>query len=112
MYISEIRIKNFRNFKDKKVEFNEGVNVINVERDMLTGRNSLLKDVLDFFMDYEIKIAPETTKTKEEKLLEIKQKKVEFTEKADELLSDLQKRMSEGKKQILSYAKETGASFT
>lgn len=82
-----------------------------VERDMLSGRNTLLRDVLDFFMDYEIKIIPERDKSKEVKAAEIKQLKQEFSDKADVLLSDLQKRMDEGKKQILSYAKKTGASF-
>ena len=82
-----------------------------VERDMLTGRNTLLKDVFDFFMDYEIKSLPEATKSKAVKTAEIKQRKIEFSEKADILLAFLQNRMEEGKKQILSYAKETGASF-
>lgn len=82
-----------------------------VERDMLSGRNTLLRDVLDFFMDYEIKVLPEIDKSKETKTAEIKQKKQDFSDKADGLLSDLQKRMEEGKKQILSYAKDTGASF-
>lgn len=82
-----------------------------VERDMLTGRNTLLRDVFDFFMDYEIKSLPNEIKSKEEKVAEIKLRKNEFSEKADILLGSLQKRMDEGKKQILSYAKETGASF-
>lgn len=80
-----------------------------VERDMFTGRNTLLRDVLDFFMDYEIK--NDTTKTNEDKETEIKQKKEDFSLKADELLGELQGRMEKGKKQILSYAEETGASF-
>ena len=82
-----------------------------VERDMISGRNTLLRDVLDFFMDYEIKELSEKDKSQETKTAEIKQKKRDFSDKADDLLSDLQKRMEEGKKQILSYAKETGASF-
>lgn len=82
-----------------------------VERDMISGRNTLLRDVLDFFMDYEIKVLPEKDKSKEDKAAEIKKKKQDFSDKADSLLSDLQERMEEGKKQILSYAKDTGASF-
>lgn len=82
-----------------------------VERDMLSGRNTLLRDVLDFFMDYEIKALPEIDKSKEAKIAEIKQKKQDFSDKTDVLFSDLQKRMEEGKKEILSYAKDTGASF-
>ena len=79
-----------------------------VERDMFTGRNTLLRDVLAFFMDYEIK---NNNKPDDERKAEIKQKKEEFSQKSDELLEQLQCRMDEGKKQILSYAKETGASF-
>ena len=79
-----------------------------VERDMFTGRNTLLRDVLAFFMDYEIK---NNNKPDDERKAEIKQKKEEFSQKSDELLEQLQNRMDEGKKQILSYAKETGASF-
>lgn len=82
-----------------------------VERDMLTGRNTLLRDVFDFFMDYEIKSLPEAVKPKSDKASEIKQRKIDFSEKADLLLAELHGRMEEGKKQILSYAKETGASF-
>lgn len=80
-----------------------------VERDMLTGRNTLLRDVFNFFMDYEIK--SDNTKSEEIKFEEIKQKRIDFSEKSDEIISLLQERMKEGKEQILSYAKETGAAF-
>ncbi|HZL10659.1 MAG TPA: AAA family ATPase [Prolixibacteraceae bacterium] len=80
-----------------------------VERDMLTGRNTLLRDVFNFFMDYEIK--SDNTKSDEEKAALIKRKRIDFSEKADDLIDVLQKRMEDGKEQILSYAKETGASF-
>lgn len=80
-----------------------------VERDMLTGRNTLLREVFDFFMDYEIKI--DGAKTPEQKHQEIKDKKIFFSEKADELIQELSNRIDKGKKEILSYAKNTGASF-
>jgi putative ATP-dependent endonuclease of OLD family len=80
-----------------------------VERDMLTGRNTLLREVFDFFMDYEIKI--DEVKTPEEKHVEIKAKKELFSEQADVLVENLSKRIEEGKEQILSYAEKTGASF-
>lgn len=80
-----------------------------VERDMFSGRNTLLREVLDFFMDYEVK--NDHTKTTEEKNTEIKQKKRDFSDQAEGLLEQLQLRMIEGKRQILSYAEETGASF-
>ncbi len=80
-----------------------------VERDMLTGRHTLLKEVFDFFMDYEIKM--HETKTDEVKYAEIKAKKEQFSEKADSLIKELNTRIFAGKKEILSYAENTGASF-
>lgn len=80
-----------------------------VERDMLTGKNTLLREVFDFFMDYEIKIA--RTKTPEQKHQEIKDRKMFFSEKAEDLIQELSNRIKEGKKEILSYAQNTGASF-
>lgn len=80
-----------------------------VERDMFTGKNTLLKDVLDFFMDYDVK--SEENKTEDQKIAEIKSRKQKFTKEADNLLVSLQKRMEKGEKQILSYASNIGASF-
>lgn len=80
-----------------------------VERDMFSGRNTLLKDVLEFFMDYSIK--KDTGKNTEDKTSEIKILKEQFSADADILLQTLQSRMEEGKEQILNYANQTGASF-
>ncbi|TRZ83651.1 DUF2813 domain-containing protein [bacterium] len=80
-----------------------------VERDMFTGKNTLLKDVLDFFMDYDIKT--DKTKTKSEMTAAIKEKKKTFSEKAAELIKSLQDRMKAGKSHMLKYAEKTGASF-
>jgi putative ATP-dependent endonuclease of OLD family len=80
-----------------------------VERDMLTGRNTLLRDVFNFFIDYEIK--SDLNKTIENKNKEIKDKRKLFSKQADELIKVLQERMKLGKDQILSYATSTGASF-
>ena len=82
-----------------------------VERDMFTGRNTMLRDVLDFFMDYDIKSADESVKSLSEKQKQIKEIRKEFTAKAGTLISDLQTRMHAGKGQILSYARQTGATF-
>lgn len=80
-----------------------------VERDMFSGRNTLLRDVLDFFMDYDIK--NDTAKDVGAKITEIKALKEKFFTDADVLLQTLQNRMQSGKEQILDYAKQTGASF-
>lgn len=82
-----------------------------VERDMFTGKNTMLCDVLDFFMDYEIKSTDDGIKSKAAKHLEIKSLKSDFTTKAGGLIQDLQTRMKAGKEHILSYAKQTGATF-
>ena len=65
-----------------------------VERDMLTGRNTLLREVFDFFMDYEIKI--DGSKTTEQKHQEIKERKVLFAEKSDVLITELSNRIDAG----------------
>jgi putative ATP-dependent endonuclease of the OLD family len=93
----------------EKFDFQYLEAIRDVERDMLTGKNTLLRDVFHFFMDYDIK--SDDVKDKETKKDEIKNKTQAFSDKADDLLIDLQSRMEEGKKHILSYAQETGASF-
>jgi putative ATP-dependent endonuclease of OLD family len=93
----------------QKIDFQFLNAIRDVERDMFSGRNTLLKEILDFFMDYEIK--KDLEKDDDVKNEEISKKKKEFALKAMDLLETLRIRMSEGKKHILSYADETGASF-
>lgn len=93
----------------QKIDFQFLDAIRDVERDMLTGKNTLLREVLDFFMDYEIKRDKE--KSPEEKFRQIKEKKTQFSEKADSLIQELSNRIESGKKEILSYAENTGASF-
>lgn len=80
-----------------------------VQRDLFTGKNALLKEVLEFFIDYEIKNHP--TKTKEVKAQELQNNKKEFARKAKELIENLHLRMSKGKDEMLKYAENTGATF-
>lgn len=80
-----------------------------VERDMLTGRNSLLREVIDFFMDFQIK--NDNTKDKVAKHTEILAHKQIFSDDAFALIDQLQKRMKEGRDHIMKYADETGAAF-
>lgn len=93
----------------QKIDFQFLDAIRDVERDMLTGRNTLLREVFDFFMDYEIK--KDSSKTLEEKHRLIKTRKEEFSEKAETLIDDLSTRINSGKQEILSYATKTGASF-
>lgn len=80
-----------------------------VERDMFSGKNTLLKDVLDFFMDYDIK--SDKSLEDEAKETAIKEKKKEFGDLSGDLIDLLSQRMKIGKKHILSYASDIGASF-
>lgn len=80
-----------------------------VERDMFTGRNTLLRDVLDFFMDYQVKSDP--AKDAATKTAEIKAHRKAFSTAASTLLDMLHNRMEGGKQEILSYAEKTGATF-
>lgn len=93
----------------KKFDFQFLSAIRDVERDLFTGKNSLLKDVINFFMDYEIK-TDETLEIKDIKD-EINRRKRAFTDSAAPLISSLQERMDAGKKQMLKYVEETGASF-
>lgn len=81
----------------------------NVEDDMFYGRSSMLKDVLNFFIDYGIKTKGE--RTKEEKESELKEVRKNFGNEATALMTSLLERLSEGKDVMLDYAHETGASF-
>ncbi|MNW41354.1 recombination protein F [compost metagenome] len=93
----------------RKIDFQFLDAIRDVERDLFTGRNTLLREVIDFFMDYEIK--NDSTKDKLQQQEEIVQLKREFSVRASELIKSLQIRMKQGKSEMLSYANSTGASF-
>lgn len=78
-----------------------------VERDLYKGNNSLLREVIDFFMDYDIK--SDELLSKEDKNSRILDQKRAFSKEADALIVSLQDRMKSGEKQILKYVASTGA---
>lgn len=81
----------------------------NVEDDMFYGRSTMLKDVLNFFIDYGVKTQREMTgKEKESELKEVRKN---FGNEANALMTSLLERLLEGKNVMLDYAHETGASF-
>lgn len=80
-----------------------------VERDLSTGSNSLLKEVIDFFIDYDIK--NDNKKSKEVIKSELQKVKHEFSESSQQLMTKLQNRLASGEKQIVTYADNTGATF-
>ncbi|KIV58373.1 chromosome segregation protein SMC [Aneurinibacillus migulanus] len=93
----------------KKIDFQFLDAIRDVERDLFTGRNTLLREVIDFFMDYEIKSNKEIDKSQQ--LSEINQLKKEFSQEAAKLINSLKRRMERGTKEMLTYANHTGASF-
>ena len=83
--------------------------VRDVERDMISGKNTLLRNVIDFFLDYDIK--SNQAYSKEQQTKEISIRKQSFRTNADKLIDILKKRLMTGKDEILSYANHVGASF-
>ncbi|WP_278900786.1 ATP-dependent nuclease [Leyella stercorea] len=91
-----------------KIDFEFLGPIRDVERDLFSGKSPLLRDVLNFFIDYEIKF--DKTKSKDERKTELKNKHVEFTKSVEPSLDKVKERLTKGKEQILDYAKQTGAS--
>lgn len=79
-----------------------------VERDLISGRNVMLKEVLHFFLDYDIKKLEDTD---EERNKRLQKESEDFSKQASELIEVLDRRMRIGKDKILSYANDTGASL-
>ena len=80
-----------------------------VERDMFSGKNTLLKNVIDFFIDYDIK--SDKSISIEEQSKKIETRKTDFETTSHDLIEKLKERLKRGNKEILSYADNIGASF-
>ncbi|MFH5657988.1 ATP-dependent endonuclease, partial [Listeria monocytogenes] len=76
---------------------------------MYSGKSALLKDVIDFFVDYDIKSNKEITL--DEQTRQINVRKEAFKVNADLLLKSINERLTKGKNEILSYTDDIGASF-
>ncbi len=80
-----------------------------VERNMFSGKNTLLKNVIDFFIDYDIK--SDKTISIEDQSKKIETRKADFETTSHDLIEKLKGRLKRGNKEILSYADDIGASF-
>ncbi|WP_345791506.1 ATP-dependent nuclease [Staphylococcus epidermidis] len=80
-----------------------------VERDMFSGRNTLLKSVIDFFLDYDIK--SDKNITEEEQKMKLQERKDIFSTHSSQLIKNIQERLDSGNQEILSYIEEIGASY-
>lgn len=114
-YVSKLYVGNpiYKNVIDsesiKKFDFQFLDAIRDVERDLFTGKNTLLKEVIDFFMDYEIKTNSKLDdKGKKEKIQELKK---DFLTRSSKLVSILHSRMECGKEEMLKYVDSTGASL-
>ncbi|MCA0232976.1 MAG: AAA family ATPase [Bacteroidetes bacterium] len=83
----------------QKIDFQFLDAIRDVERDMFSGKSTLLRDVMNYFLDYE-----EEEETK-------KKNKIEFSNSISPIVEQVQTRLQKGKAQIQTYAKNTGASF-
>lgn len=91
-----------------KFDFQFLAPIRDVERDLFSGKTLLLREVLNFFLDYEIK--KDSTKDDQQKEMEMGKKHRDFTTSVNSVLDAVQKRLLHGKNHILAYASETGAS--
>ena len=111
-YTSKIYIGNpeYKNIIDseslKTFDFQFLTAIRDVERDLFSGGNTQLKEIIDFFMDYNIKT--DSSLDKQDKINEIKKLKTKFSKDASVLINSLQSRMEQGKKEILKYVENVG----
>lgn len=80
-----------------------------VSHDLYAGYNPLLRDVLNFFIDYSVK--NDATKTEDEKKEQLKALRDNFVQQSAPLMQTLQSRLQNGKNVFLRYAVDTGATF-
>ncbi|MEK4444118.1 MULTISPECIES: ATP-dependent nuclease [unclassified Niallia] len=107
-YVGNADLKNQVNVSElSRFDFQFLSAIRDVERDLFKGNNMLLKEVIDFYMDYEIK--NDVNLEIQEKLDKIQQKKDSFAQESKKLIKSLKDRMTQGEEQILKYVKNTGA---
>lgn len=80
-----------------------------VERDMFSGKNTLLKSVIDYFMDYDIKSDKSITEEDQNQILQ--ERKLEFANSSRKLIDIIYRRLNRGNQEILAYTNAIGASF-
>lgn len=110
IYIGNPELKNVVDSESLKTfDFQFLTAIRDVERDLFSGSNTQLKEVIDFFMDYDIKTDKNLDKYK--KKIEIKKLKKDFSSNAKKLIDELQSRMQTGKKEILKYVDRVGTNI-
>lgn len=77
------------------------------EREMFFGNNTILKDVLNYFIDYDIYKGRGIEELSEDELTKLKQREGDFSNNSKVVLESLIERID--KSQILKYSEDTGA---
>lgn len=77
------------------------------ERQMFFGNNTILRDVLNFFLDYKLTEGQSIENLNKQQKEKLKEKEDEFNSKSRDLLEHLINRID--KKEILQYSEDTGA---
>ena len=80
-----------------------------VSHDLYAGYNPLLRDVLNFFIDYSVK--NDKSKDEAEKMELLKTQRDKFARESAPLMKILRDRLQDGKNIFLKYAVDTGATF-
>lgn len=80
-----------------------------VNRDLSAGYNPLMKEILSFFIDYDVK--KDLTKSDDDIKTELKVRRDQFLQHSGPLLQELLARLDTGKNEFLKYAKDAGATF-
>jgi len=78
-----------------------------VERDMFKGSSSLLKEVIHFFLDYELK--DEAIEEPEKIKKEVEKNQKQFQKLSSELIRNVKERMKSGREEIFKYSTKMGA---
>lgn len=114
-YVYKIWIGNVKNHEKvdsevlSKFDFQFLDAIRDVERDMFSGRNTLLKSIMDFFIDYDIKSKGEI---EDEKIISfISERKKYFGSKSEDITNMILKRLKQGELKILSFAEQIGATY-
>lgn len=110
-YIGKKELMNTVKWDDlSKFDFQFLSAIRDVEKDLVSGKKSLFKEVLEFFTDYDLKSSGEIC-DRDELNNEILSRSSDFNEQSSKLFELLDKRLKPGKKEILQYVEGTGASF-
>ncbi|WP_427340453.1 AAA family ATPase [Caloranaerobacter sp. DY30410] len=108
IYVQDEKLKNRVDFEQlSKFDFQFLDAIRDVEKELFTGKNTLLKDVLIYFLDYNIKT--DKTITDEVKNEKIEKENEKFDDISKQLIQNLVERIDI--KHILDYTDKSGASI-